>query len=502
MKILRSRYYLTAALIGLLSIGTAYVGQAQETTARPPSLAFDLYGKQLAESKLVKSIPIPPAPNGGNVLAAKRLYGVFSLPSSMADVLQMQPDSPPPIDLLLVGEFDNKQDREQLISDAMLQDSQTTEFNGKTYRMSPESEELLMYADDQRIEGGSRGYLALPRQSMLSPQLKAAMAELGSAPVRVALDLTEGREVVQEAIDILKQQGVPPLVIPFLDLPKKMDQLMLAVDPDGADLVRLLVKSGNAEDAGFVKKSLDGLVGLSQMGLAQAPKGDPSIELIAALLKGTKVTQKENRVSLVITKPSGFDDMLAKSVAAAQQAAQMMQRQNNVRQMLLSMHNYESACRVLPFNHEVEDRLSGQLSWRVKVLPFIELDLLYRKFKMNEPWDSDSNKPLADQCPELMGAGQLSNICWIQSEANGFRDITDGTSNTICMIEVSPGVPWTQPVDLTIEQAEKLILGQPEGQSLIIGMYDGSVRTIDRTINPQTLRALLTINGGEVIDDF
>jgi hypothetical protein len=34
------------------------------------------------------------------------------------------------------------------------------------------------------------------------------------------------------------------------------------------------------------------------------------------------------------------------------------------------------------------------LSWRVKLLPYLEQDHLYRQFKLNEPWDSPHNQAL------------------------------------------------------------------------------------------------------------
>src|SRR5690242_14000984 len=38
-------------------------------------------------------------------------------------------------------------------------------------------------------------------------------------------------------------------------------------------------------------------------------------------------------------------------------------------------------------------------SWRVLVLPFLDQEKLYQKFKRDEPWDSASNKALLEENP-------------------------------------------------------------------------------------------------------
>lgn len=91
--------------------------------------------------------------------------------------------------------------------------------------------------------------------------------------------------------------------------------------------------------------------------------------------------------------------------------------------------------------------------------------------------------------------------------------ITDGTSNTVMCSSVEPErkIPWTKPEDIDVGPAFKGI-GRPGGiatpytfggpgggKSAPFAFADGSVRTIGASINPQTLAALLTCQGGEVI---
>ena len=41
------------------------------------------------------------------------------------------------------------------------------------------------------------------------------------------------------------------------------------------------------------------------------------------------------------------------------------------------------------------------LSWRVAILLFMRERKLYRKFHLDEPWDSTHNKQLVSEMPEL-----------------------------------------------------------------------------------------------------
>jgi len=80
------------------------------------------------------------------------------------------------------------------------------------------------------------------------------------------------------------------------------------------------------------------------------------------------------------------------------------------------------------------------------------------------------------------------------------RDVTDGTSNTILVVEAQRDVPLTKPEDIPFDP--KLPLPQiggftPDGANVLFG--DGSVRYIRKTISPAALKALITRAGGEVI---
>jgi len=96
------------------------------------------------------------------------------------------------------------------------------------------------------------------------------------------------------------------------------------------------------------------------------------------------------------------------------------------------------------------------------------------------------------------------------NEAVRFRDIMDGTSNTIIVVEVTgAAIPWMEPRDLTIDEItagidDPFVTGicsdHPGGAAVLFA--DGSVRFLSDSIDPQVLKGLLTRDGQEIVGEY
>ena len=91
--------------------------------------------------------------------------------------------------------------------------------------------------------------------------------------------------------------------------------------------------------------------------------------------------------------------LLLPAVQSARGAARRMTASNNLKQVMLGLHNYHDAYKRLPPSAITDDNGKPLLSWRVAVLPFVEEQALYEKFHLDEPWDSEHNLPLSKELP-------------------------------------------------------------------------------------------------------
>ncbi len=181
------------------------------------------------------------------------------------------------------------------------------------------------------------------------------------------------------------------------------------------------------------------------------------------------------------------------------------------------MANYESTFGTLPPAATFDKDGTPRLSWRVLLLPYLEQGELYNQFHLDEPWDSAHNKPLADkmprvfQCPSgelTMGLTTYEVIIDPHSIFTGersgvpFRDVTDGTSRTLLVVEGAKPVPWTKPVDLSLASSEPALgMGSKHPSGFNVSTADGAVRFVRMAgkdaISTSDLRAMVTRDGNE-----
>jgi len=216
--------------------------------------------------------------------------------------------------------------------------------------------------------------------------------------------------------------------------------------------------------------------------------------------------------------------LLLPAVQAAREAARRAQSMNNLKQIGLALHNYHDVHRGFPPAYNVDKEGKPLLSWRVHILPYIEQQALYDQFHLDEPWDSEHNKKLIQHMPPTfrspnsaaeqgrtiyLGSAGSDGIFVPAKEAEParpigrpFAEITDGTSNTIAVVEASDSaaVIWTKPDDFVPKADNPLqgLLGTRPGGFIAL-LCDGSVRFISASVDRNVLKALFTANGGEAI---
>ena len=109
--------------------------------------------------------------------------------------------------------------------------------------------------------------------------------------------------------------------------------------------------------------------------------------------------------------------MLLPAVQAAREAARRMQCSNNLKQMALAIHNYESANRCFPPGNVIMGPIpqtKTTTNWAIAILPYLEQDALFDSYDSGyfneDPINEDMRLALVEEqnCPSDPGSGQLS----------------------------------------------------------------------------------------------
>jgi hypothetical protein len=198
--------------------------------------------------------------------------------------------------------------------------------------------------------------------------------------------------------------------------------------------------------------------------------------------------------------------LLLFAVSRVREAASRQSDMNNLKQLSLGMHNY----------HDVNQRLpqaDGQLSWRFHLLPYIEQNRMYQAMNPDEPWDGPTNKQFANTAVRQFVSrsdpeGTVETRYRVFTGPNTLfppdrkplklTEITDGTSNTIMMVEAREMVPWPQPKELPYNRDVPLpALGFAHRNGFIVATADGAVRFVSDKVSPDVIRAGIDPNDGK-----
>jgi hypothetical protein len=207
--------------------------------------------------------------------------------------------------------------------------------------------------------------------------------------------------------------------------------------------------------------------------------------------------------------------LLLPAVQSARSAARRMQSSNNLKQIALAMLSYETTNRRYPARAIFDKNGKPLLSWRVQILPYLDEGALYKEFHLDEPWDSEHNKPLIAKMPRVYANpdhasdGKTSYLVPVGPGTvfegdKGLRisQIADGASNTILAVEGSDdrAVIWTKPDDLPVDLAKPMAgLENARGPGFQAAFCDGSVHYFSSSVDVQVLKALFTYAGGEAV---
>jgi prepilin-type processing-associated H-X9-DG protein len=201
------------------------------------------------------------------------------------------------------------------------------------------------------------------------------------------------------------------------------------------------------------------------------------------------------------------------------------------KQIGIAIHNFHEVHGHLPASGAGEP----PVSWRIHALPYLDNPDLFETYDQTLAWNSDKNKVIAKQrieqltCPSTQTTkdtldrwythyAMVSGQKTIGDRQNprSFSDFTDGTSNTIAVVEAAGlNIVWTEPRDSEVSdnnlginltgptptESPALISAWHRGGGHVL-MADGAVKLLRHNIDPAVLKALTTVDGNDSIEGW
>lgn len=324
--------------------------------------------------------------------------------------------------------------------------------------------------------------------------------------------------------------------IPMAGIVQSINAIQASFDVSGSSeyLQNITAEMQNEASAAQLSALLMGLMQMQKsqmMGMANSPDSPITADMLKTLtdlFDRTIVKADGVNVLYGVPKPDDMDAFtlelqpvfteLLRAVSTARGAARITVRKNNLKLIGLAFHNYHDVYNAFPRHGGDPGEQSKGLSWRVQILPFIGEAALYQRFKRDEPWDSEHNKKLIAEMPDIFkieGVNKLGHTSlhvFIGEKApfgdgtqnTGIRDFTDGTANTFLVVEAGPSKAdvWTKPggLEFTGEDGIK-ILGNI-GEAFNALLTDGSVRAVSATVDESVLDKLIQHQDGMPVGEF
>lgn len=239
---------------------------------------------------------------------------------------------------------------------------------------------------------------------------------------------------------------------------------------------------------------------------------------------------------LVFLISSCLIGLLLPAIQVTREAGRGTPCNNNLKQIMIALQYYCEDYGTFPPAFVAGKDGSPWHSWRVLILPYLQSKALHDAYDFNEPWNGPNNRKLLDQmppvyaCPAHLPSADRPAWCsdylavvgprtvWRASGGRTLREIPDGTSNTVALVEHhSANILWMEPRDMTFTDAMRWLTskdpkaGPAHGRAdffyerfshggRMFAFVDGSVQWAPPGMKSEVWSSLLNVDDGVAVN--
>ena len=290
---------------------------------------------------------------------------------------------------------------------------------------------VVRYKDDL-LEFGTELYAYSPPAMLFSPTMQKAYKELDEgSDLRMALDaqvlsqffgnLMQLTEADEDAVYKMVKWGEfvsdSSLALYGIQLLRDLETGSMSVNMNAEVMAefKIVPQQGKEGIVGARAKVLHDFLLFHIKLPIQTLKGknNPVADVLEKFASNLRLTVNAPEIKLTLKKPEGIAESLASIMEKMKGSFARKEDMNRMKVMGLAAHNYHDTFRRFPLPDDPRraDRLNKNLSWRVKVLPFIEHNRDYDQMNLTQPWDAKANQQVVAKCQDAFLLSNGAMIC-------------------------------------------------------------------------------------------
>lgn len=195
---------------------------------------------------------------------------------------------------------------------------------------------------------------------------------------------------------------------------------------------------------------------------------------------------------------------------------------NNLKQLQVALWAYRADHGCFPPAYIADAQGKPMHSWRVLLLPYLELKPLYDAYRFDEPWNGPNNSKLACSIPEFRCSNSdprsfMTNYVVIVGDRTAFpgsrsiaqEDIPDGCNSILIAEIANSDIPWMEPRDLQfdamsfqVNDKTKPSISSLHSKGANILSLNGGTATLSKNAPPDRVKSLITIDSKDDANEW